>query len=129
MSFFKRLAEIFSGNQAPGFDDRSYWLWVRCNRCGETLSTRVDLLNDLSRDYDTGHYTVRKLIVGGGENRCFQRIEVELTFDKNRRLIDQSISGGQIIEPPGAEEEAEDEEIPPEDDQTEENEAESTIND
>lgn len=124
MSFFKRLGSLFTANQAPGFDNRSYWLWVRCNRCGEALSTRVDLLNDLSRDYDTGHYTVRKLIVGGGENRCFQRIEVELTFDKNKRLIDQSISGGQIIEAPGAEEEEEDEETASTDEETDINEAE-----
>jgi hypothetical protein len=32
-----------------------------------------------------------------GEGRCFQRVEVQLTFDQNRNLIDRQISGGDFI--------------------------------
>jgi hypothetical protein len=32
-----------------------------------------------------------------GEGHCFQRVEVELTFDGTRRLIHREISGGQFV--------------------------------
>jgi hypothetical protein len=55
--------------------------------------------NDLSIRYgetDAGNvYFVRKGIIG--RERCFNRIEVELTFDNSKRLIDQTISGGRFI--------------------------------
>ena len=32
-----------------------------------------------------------------GSGKCFQRVEVELTFDKNRKLINKEIQGGALI--------------------------------
>ncbi len=96
MSFFDRLKKAFS---APGGDSRNYWINVRCNRCGEVITTRVDMMNDLSKDFETGQYWTRKVLVGSGEARCFQQIEVTLTFDKNKRLIERTIVGGQFLEP------------------------------
>jgi hypothetical protein len=29
---------------------------------------------------------------------CFQRIEVELTFDENRKLVDRQIQGGVFVD-------------------------------
>ena len=55
--------------------------------------------NDLSINYgdkekeDT--YFCRKVIMGSG--KCFQRIEVKITFDKNRNLLNREIQGGQFI--------------------------------
>ena len=96
MSFFDRLKKAFS---APGGGNRGYLVNVRCNRCGEVITTRVDMMNDLSKDFDTGQYWTRKVLVGSGEARCFQQIEVTLTFDKNKRLIERTIVGGQFLEP------------------------------
>ena len=97
MSFIERLKNMFI---APnGIDKRSYWVHTRCKRCGEVVSGRVDMLNDLSKDFETGQYTVHKVLVGDGRNRCFQRIEVTLYFDKNKRLIERSITGGEFLEP------------------------------
>ena len=96
MSFFDRLKNMLTG---PGGAKRNYWVNVRCNRCGEVITSRVDLFNDLSKDFDTGQYWTRKVLIGSGEDRCFQQIEVSLTFDKNKRLIDRSISGGEFLEP------------------------------
>jgi len=42
---------------------------------------------------------VRKVLVGDGAHRCFQRIDVTLHFDKNKRLIDRSITGGDFLQP------------------------------
>ena len=95
MSFFKKISQIIS----PPADSNVYWIYVRCNRCGENLKTRINLSNDLSIKYgdkdsdDT--YFCRKVIMGSG--KCFQRIEVEITFDKNRNLINREIQGGQFI--------------------------------
>jgi hypothetical protein len=95
MSFFDRIKKAF----APTSSDRNYWIHVRCSRCGEVITARVDLMNDLSLDYSTGRYWTRKVLIGQGEARCFQPIEVTLTFDKNKQLIERTISGGEFLEP------------------------------
>jgi hypothetical protein len=90
MSFFDSLKSIFSG----GEHDEGYWVYVRCSRCGEVIRTRIDLQNSLSQD-DGGGYVVNKTLVG---NRlCFERIEVRLTFDSNRRLLDRDVAHGEFI--------------------------------
>ena len=102
MSFFKKIADLFSppaSTAKPASRDASaYWVTVRCNRCGETLRARVDLHNDLSIEYgeSAATYFCRKVLMG--EGHCFQRIEVELTFDSDRRLTNREISGGQFVE-------------------------------
>jgi hypothetical protein len=96
MSFFKKLGALFS---APNVDNRSFWLYVKCETCGEILKGRVDLYNDLSVQYkDSGSgvsYFCRKVFVGS--NRCYKPIEVQLTFDKNRRLVSEEIKGGVTV--------------------------------
>jgi hypothetical protein len=100
MSFLKRLSDFLAPTQKPGFDERSYLLDVRCRRCGEIIPVRIDLMNELSRDFSTGQYRTRKIVMGSTKNRCFQQIELELTFDKNKQLIEQHVTGGEIVEPP-----------------------------
>jgi hypothetical protein len=99
MSFFKRLGNIFSGPQRT--DDPSYWFTVKCKRCGETIRGRVDMRNDLSQQYgeDGGKTTffTRKVVMGSG-SLCFQQIEVELTFDENRKLVNRQIQGGEFVD-------------------------------
>ena len=100
MSFLKRLSELLDPIQRPSFGERSHLLYVRCRRCGEIIPARIDLMNELSREYDTGHYRTRKIVMGSGKNRCFQQIELNLVFDKNKQLIEQSATGGEIVEAP-----------------------------
>lgn len=96
MSFFKKIAQFVS----PPADSNVYWVYTKCNRCGEKLRARVNLSNDLSINYgdkqsgDT--YYCRKVIMGSG--KCFQCIVVGLTFNKNRNLINREIQGGQFID-------------------------------
>ncbi len=95
MSFLKKLADMFSPPRSPS--DYAYWVTVRCSRCGEEIRSRVDLRNDLSIEYgDNGAvtYFCRKGLVG---EKCYQQIEVEMTFDANHKLIEQSIQGGKFI--------------------------------
>ena len=92
MGFFDSLKSLLGGSSERS--DEAYWLYVRCRRCGEVIKTRVDLLNSLSLN-DEGGYTVSKTLVG---NRlCFERIEVILTFDAQRRLINRDIARGDFI--------------------------------
>jgi hypothetical protein len=95
MSFFKKLSGFFASKSgAP-----AGWVTVKCNRCGEVIRSRVNLYNDLSLEYDESGkaiYFCRKVLIG--EGHCFQRIEVELTYDANRKLINREISGGQFLE-------------------------------
>jgi hypothetical protein len=90
MGFLDSVKAMFSGPAA----DNSYWLYVRCKRCGEVIKTRVDLLNDLSLQ-DEGGYVTHKTVVGN--QLCFQRIEVTLHFDSQRRLTGEDIAHGEII--------------------------------
>jgi hypothetical protein len=99
MSFFKQLGKFFSG--PPRTDDPSFWFTVQCKRCGEKIRGRVDMRNDLSQQYgeDGGKttYFTHKVVMGSG-SLCFQQIEVELTFDENRKLVDRQIQGGEFVE-------------------------------
>ena len=96
MSLFDRWKKLFT---ASGIERRSYWVHARCQRCGEVISARVDLLNDLSRDFDTQQFIARKTLMGDGRHRCFQRLEITLIFDKKKRLVDRSIIGGEFLHP------------------------------
>jgi len=103
MGIVKKLMSFLAGGAGRAADEgyvhREY---VRCGRCGEKIAVRVDLRNELTAQYDeqedrdTGYYW-RKAVVGSGERRCFQPIEVELFFDVNRQLTDRTIRGGEFI--------------------------------
>jgi hypothetical protein len=94
MGLFKKIADLFSGGNES--TQRVQEVEVRCNRCRELLTARIDLNQQLS-EADDGGYLTRKVLVGSG--RCFQRIEVTLYFDDRRNLIDRQISGGQFVDP------------------------------
>ncbi|MCC7362359.1 MAG: hypothetical protein IT317_22960 [Anaerolineales bacterium] len=100
MSFLKLLASLFTpARERP----RRYVLplSVQCHRCGEVIHGEINLANDLSADYgeDGGGattYVCRKVLVGAG--RCFQQIELELTFDEGRKILQQHVTGGKLLE-------------------------------
>lgn len=95
MGFFDSLKSLFGGGNRFGEQNQPvYWIYVRCHKCGEVIKTRVDLLNNLSQN-DEGGYTVSKTLVGS--RLCFERIEVVLIFDENRRLVSRDISRGDFI--------------------------------
>lgn len=97
MDLLKKLATLFAVS-SPG--SHGYSLSVRCNRCGEVIQAEVNLSNDLSIEYGEDEkvsgYFCRKLLMG--KERCFQQIEVTLTFDAHHKLIDRKIEGGKFVE-------------------------------
>ncbi|MBN1220474.1 MAG: hypothetical protein JXM69_16225 [Anaerolineae bacterium] len=92
MGFLNSLKSLFAGS--GGADTAGYWIYVRCHRCGEVIATRLDLRSSLS-ERDEGGYVVHKTLIGN--QFCFQRIEVTLNFDQNRRLLDREISHGEFV--------------------------------
>lgn len=92
MGFLKKL---FGGLTAQP-QKRYYIFQVKCRRCGEIIEGRIDLDNDLSLGDKGDNYIVRKGLVGA--NRCFQQIEVEMTFTSARTLIDKNVNGGIFVE-------------------------------
>lgn len=98
MDFFKRLFASLSA-PAGGADARYRPLAARCARCGEVIHGRVDLANDLSAEYDDAGrttYVCRKVLLG--QARCFQTVEIRLTFDANYTLLDRAITGGAFVD-------------------------------
>jgi len=96
MGFLKRLKSLF----APTSGAPLIELVVRCNRCKEVIHGQINLHNDLSVQYegDTTTYFCRKALMGAGDNRCFQQVVVEYTFDANRNVIEKRIEGGQFVD-------------------------------
>lgn len=96
MSFLKRLGALFAGQP----DSHAMHYYVRCARCGEVIKARADLHNELSLDYGEDErpagYYYRKVLVGSG--RCFQAIEVTMTFDVQRRLRTREVTGGEFVD-------------------------------
>jgi hypothetical protein len=101
MGFLDKLARLLGLSGSAGRD--FYQASVRCNRCGEVVPVRVDLRNDLSINYgeDGGPttYECRKLVSGDGSNLCFQKMELFLQFDENRRLLNREVTGGTFVDP------------------------------
>jgi hypothetical protein len=97
VDLLKKLATLFAVS-APS--SQWYSLSVQCNRCSEIIHTQINLSNDLSVEYDerenvTGYFC-RKVLMG--KQRCFQPINVTLTFDAKRKVIDRKIEGGKFVE-------------------------------
>ena len=97
MDFIKKLNKLLSASSEK--DGDALWVYVRCAGCGEKLRTRINLINDLSIDFGEGEnqdiYICRKTLVGN--QQCFRRIEIELTFNSNRKINGREIVGGEFI--------------------------------
>lgn len=96
MNLLKKLAGLL----APAASHNpEYRVEVQCDRCGEVIRARVDLHNDLSIEYgQQGEvtYFCRKGLMGN--QRCYQIIEVELSFDSQRRLLNREVHHGKFVE-------------------------------
>jgi len=97
MSFLNKLANLFV--PSPRSEEFAYRFQVKCNRCGEIIPGRVDLRNEPSAIFDEhGKKTFfcRKVLMG--DSLCFQKIEVEFTFDTKYNIIERKIQGGTFFE-------------------------------
>ena len=89
MNFLKTL---FGGGGRN--EDRGMYFYVRPKMCQEVLRIRVDPLNDLSRTDDGKGYWCRKLASAA---RCPFQAEVEIYFDKNKRMTGSDVTNGELV--------------------------------
>ena len=96
MGILKKISNLLS--PAGGSQRDTYQVVVKCKRCGEIIAAEINLRNDLSVEYENGGntYFCRKVLMG--EGHCFQRVEIELTFDSNRGLLNREITGGEFVD-------------------------------
>jgi len=75
-----------------------HWIYARCRRCSEPLLGRIDLRNEPSLADDGETWIIRKGLIGSGQNRCYQVVEVTLTFDAAKQHVMESEAvGGELI--------------------------------
>jgi hypothetical protein len=95
VSFLKRLGAFLQ----PAPQSHAFYYYVRCSRCGEVIKARVDLRNELSIEYGNDEqpsgYFYRKVLIGRG--RCFQAMEVTMTFDAQHRVTSRNVTGGEFV--------------------------------
>lgn len=115
MSIFKRIASLFTGKSS---DDRIMPIYARATRSRELVSGTVDLYNELSlaEGEDSDGYYVRKVLHTTGKNRVFEQVEIELWFDRHKRLDRYEVVGGKWLEPEAYAEELAREQASPEED-------------
>jgi hypothetical protein len=51
---------------------------------------------EYGQDEKVSGYFCRKVLIG--KQRCFQQIEVTLTFDAHHKLIERKVEGGKFVE-------------------------------
>jgi len=78
---------------------------VKCAKCGEAISVRVDKANDLLAEYDDtsdadepvapSGYVLRKEMVG---RKCQNLVHFTMRFDGRRRIVGHEIQGGQFVD-------------------------------
>ena len=93
------LDKLFGRRGPQAASDGGIVRTVRCKRCGALITVRIDARNDLSLNDDGDGYFVRKTLV---DDRCFSRIELEMTFDSGRRELSCDVHGGEVVSPPAA---------------------------
>ena len=94
MGILKRLAKAFSP-QGQGGDQYGIHFYVQCDRCGAVVDARADKRNDLSRQYggDSAFVWKKEIL----DDRCFQIMRAEVSFDERYNVLSQEISGGHFI--------------------------------
>ena len=98
MNLLRRLTSLFSGGGAGHADKRYLTIYVFSRRCNEPISGQVDLLNELSKDEDSGYaYYTRKVLHTSGDRRCFSQVEIQLYFDQNKQVVQHEVEGGRWL--------------------------------
>lgn len=96
MAFFKRIFGGGGGSSASqGEPAHLLSVYVQPSGCDEVVLVRINLHNDLSQTDDGTGYWVRKMVMG---TTCFKRVELEFTFDSNRRIRERQITGGALVD-------------------------------
>ncbi len=91
------LKKIFGGGGGGSSDGGSVlFFYVKPHGCDEIVRIRINKMSELSQNDAQDGYFVYKAVLG---TKCFQKAELTLAFDKNRRLTEQTVTGGALVTP------------------------------
>lgn len=92
MGFLKRIFGSDDSKKSGKADAEGFFVYVRCDQCGEKVRLRIHKQYDLIPSDDG--YKWHKTIV---DSRCFQRIPTVANFDRSFNLVNADIQGGRFI--------------------------------
>lgn len=87
--------------KAPRMKGNLIPFYIKCDKCGEEITVRVNRLTDIQNLYtepgeEGAAYTLKKEVLG---KKCSSLMNIEIDFDRSYRIISQEISGGKFITP------------------------------
>jgi hypothetical protein len=93
--FVESLKDLFRFKPISSADNLLV-LNVKCGHCEETVTLRVNTVTDLQPDWDSGKggFLLSKEVQ---DSKCFKIMKLTARFDREKRLLEQSVSGGEII--------------------------------
>lgn len=101
MSLWDRLRGFFASSESSQDDDsdEAFYLYIRCERCKDLVSVRINRRNDLSQEFNqsTGAVTGYRVQKGIVDQRCFRPISVSIMFDPGQREVSRDIAGGEFL--------------------------------
>lgn len=88
-------------SKAPRMKGNFIPFHIKCDKCGEEITVRVNRLTDIQNLYvepgeEGAAYTLKKEVLG---KKCSNLMNMEIDFDRSYRIISQNISGGKFITP------------------------------
>ena len=95
IDFLKRL---FGGGGVPrssSDDPDGLYYYVRPKGCDEVVRVRVNRMNDISLADDGQSYWAHKVVRG---TKCRQSAELDLYFDRNRKLANTEVKDGDLVD-------------------------------
>lgn len=93
MGLWKRIWGALTGGGRGDADRDGLYFYVRPRQCARIARLRVHRFNDLSLADDGDGYFCRKQVTVAG---CPWQATLELRFDRQRRLREQWVQGGEL---------------------------------
>lgn len=93
MGLFDKIKDFLT----PSSDSKIVKLYVKDKKCGNKMRVVLRKGYDIQRIYNDeveGEHKIHKVIVC---DKCYSNIVIDVTFDKNYNIINQSIENGEFL--------------------------------
>ena len=95
MGLFDKIKSIFSGS--GGNNSKLVEIYVEDDKCGNQMKLIFRKSYDIQKVYEDNReaaYEIKKVVVC---DKCYNKIELHLEFDKRYNIINKDIKDGKII--------------------------------
>jgi len=95
MGIFDKIKSIFSGSD--GNNSKLVDIYVEDNKCGNQMKLLFRKSYDIQKVYKDDRdaaYEIKKVVVC---DKCYNKIELHLEFDKKYNILNKEIESGKII--------------------------------